>query len=244
MLARLGRYSGPSFIATFLAAGVTHSEAEPLHVVKAETSAGYHSPDYSTVGGAAQLFIGETLAATVPTPASFGARLDAMGGHLSGGTLVGGLNAHVYLNREWGLLGLSVARVWLSEGISTTFVGLTGSVYEDDLMTACLNAGYEDHTFGENLWFGEVLLRLYPAPDWLFSPGVSYAQADVKQTRADILLKLEYAAVRSQAFSLGVYAQYGGNLFTKGSAGFTVYFDPIDFRERDRTWGPPSPRFK
>lgn len=218
--------------------------ATPTHVVKAETSVGYHSPDYSTLDGGAEVFAAETVAVVLPTPDWVGARLDVLGGALSGGTLLGGFNAHLYLNRRWGLAGLSVAQVWLSDDIHTTFFGLTGAVYEDELLSVCLNAGYEDHSFGQDLWFGELFLRLYPGDRWSFTPGVSYVPANLKQTRADILLRLEFIAMRSSDWSLGLYAQYGGNLFTKGSAGLTLYFDGTDMRTRDRTWGPAAPRFK
>lgn len=220
------------------------AQTEPGLFARAETTVGLHRADYSTIDDPTQTFVGEHLTIGYLTPSSIGVRGDVLVGTFENGTRVLSAAGHTYLNGDWGLVGLSIATIRLEGGITSDLFFVDGCVYEDSLLTTVLAAGYEKKNFGDDLIFAELYLRIYPLQRLLLAPGISYAQSEAKQTRADIIVRADYSAFQFLDWTLGIYAQYGGNLFTKLSGGITFYFDSLDYRERDRTTGPPGVRFK
>ena len=105
-------------------------------------------------------------------------------------------------------------------------------------------AGLEKKSFGDDLLFWELFLRLYPSERWLASVGVSYAVADVKQTRADLVVRGEWTFLAGRSASAALYGQWGGNLYTKLGGGLVVYLDGRTPAERDRRDGLSNARFK
>jgi hypothetical protein len=218
--------------------------SDGLKLQKLETFGGIHQSDYSTVSGISTFVYGEQLSLTLPIPEPIGFRFDGLVGRFTEGVWVGEAAGHLYANTSRYLMGISYGRIQLQGGLRSNLFAMNAAIYEDTLMTVSWNVGYESKNFGDGLYFSELFLRLYVAPRWLLVPGVSYAQSEFKQTRADTMVRGEFLAFSGAAVSGTVYVQYGGNLFTKASVGFVLYFDNMGFRDRDMKSGPTNARFK
>jgi hypothetical protein len=219
--------------------GSAHVQAAPeVHAIEARSYAGVHTADYSTVGGDTQLFVAEraSLGATLAGPLRL--RADALLGRFSSNAWLGQGALRAYARSSRYSLGASYGYARLTGDLSSQMLAVHGEVYEADFLTVVGSVGVEDKRFGDDLGFAEILLRIYPSERWVLSPGASYAVSDLKQTRADILLRGEWTFLSSQALSLAVFAQYGGNLYTRAALGLTLYFDgdrPV-VRERRDAW--------
>jgi hypothetical protein len=220
-------------IAMLLAAVPVHAAPE-LHAIEARSYVGVHTADYSTVSGETQVFAAEraSLGATLIAPLHF--RLDGLLGRFSEGSWLGQAALRSYLRLPSHSIGVSYGYARLSGGIDSQLLALHGEAYEAEWLTVTSSFGVEKKSFGDDLGFAELFLRIYPSERWLLSPGASYAVSSLKQTRADIVLRAEWTCLTSRALSLALFAQYGGNVYTRASLGISVYFDGESAGNRDR----------
>jgi hypothetical protein len=219
--------------ALLLSCASAHAAPE-LHAIEARSYLGAHASDYSTVGGKTELFGAEraSLGATLFDPLKL--RLDGLLGRFSEGTWVGQGALRAYVRLPHHGIGASYGYTRLTGGIFGQMLALHGEAYEADWLTVTSSLGFEKKNFGEDLGFAELVLRLYPSERWVLSPGASYAVSRLKQTRADILLRGEWTFLSSRELSLALFAQYGGNLYTRASFGLTLYFDGDGSAVRER----------
>jgi hypothetical protein len=220
-------------IAILLAAAPLHAAPE-LHAIEARSYAGVHTADYSTVSGETQMFAAEraSLGATLLAPLKL--RLDGMLGHFSEGSWLGQGALRAYLRLPSHSVGVSYGYARITGGIHSQVLALHGEAYEAEWLTVTSSFGIEKKSFGDDLGFAELFFRIYPSERWVLSPGASYAVSNLKQTRADIVLRGEWTCLSSRALSLALFAQYGGNVYTRASLGITVYFDGESSGSRDR----------
>lgn len=220
-------------LAVALSSVPAHAAPE-VHAIEARSYAGVHTADYSTVGGETQLFVAEraSLGATLVGPLRL--RGDALLGRFSSDAWLGQGALRAYLRFPRHSLGASYGYARLTGDLSSQMLALHGEVYEADFLTVVGSFGVEKKSFGDDLGFAEILLRIYPSGRWVISPGASYAVSELKQTRADIILRGEYTFLSSRAWSLAAFAQYGGNLYTRATLGVTLYFDGESALERER----------
>ncbi|MFT3917055.1 MAG: hypothetical protein QM704_24100 [Anaeromyxobacteraceae bacterium] len=215
-----------------------------LRLVSAEALGGVYRADYSTVGGRTQGFAAAQLSLGVPLPGPLRLRVDALGGRFGQGEWVGSgaLRAYAWLGRF--VAGASWGHTELQGGIRSDTFALHGEVEEEPWLRVVGSVGLERKSFGDDLRFWELFLRLYPSDRWFASAGVSYAVSQLKQTRADVVLRGEWTAHRGTSTSLAVYAQYGGNLYTKAALGVVLYLDGLPAAGRDRREALAGARFK
>jgi hypothetical protein len=215
-----------------------------VRLLSLEAFAGAHSAGYSTVGSDTQVLAGAQAGIGLPFAGPIRARSDLMVGHFATGETALVAAGRVYHQEARWLVGASYDYTFITGGIHSQRVALHGEVYEEAWFGVTSSFGVERPNFGDALGFGELFLRFYPMRTLLVWSGVSYAVSDLKQTRADILLHAEYAWELPGNVSLALYAQYGGNLFTKASAGVVLYLDALGYAARERRDGLFGARFR
>lgn len=214
--------------------GATRAEVEAVPVL-VEGFVGAHEPGYSVVGGGDELAAGAAASGALTGLGPLAVQLDLLGAQLGDVALgVGALRG--FWRHRRGSLGASYARYQLEGGLSSDLLAAHAEVYEGDLLRVSLLAGYERVSLGDDRLVGELTLHITPRDDLAIRTGLSYVQAEIKQTRADIITRVEWALPWRGALTPTVYAQYGGNLLTKLSAGLVLYFGdaPLGVRERSR----------
>jgi hypothetical protein len=229
-----------------IAALLPPAAAAPIsaRILEVRSYAGFHSQDYSTQGAGDTLgFAGARASLAVGDLGPARLRVDGLVGAFSDGPAAGAGAARVYTAEGRWRFGASAGYGALSGGLHTTTLAGHFEVAEADWLTVTSSAGVQLESFGDDVGFAELILRLYPHRRWMISPGASYAASNLKQTRADILIRGEHAAPLGSAATLGIWAQYGGNLYTRASAGLTLYFDGWTYAERDRRDALYSARF-
>lgn len=213
------------------------------HLMSTELVAGLHSAGYSTLSGGTQAFYGvqASLGALGP-PVRL--RVDALLGRFSGGTWAAEAAVRAYHQTSRYLLGASYGYTRLEGDLDGHMFSLHGEVYEERWLGVTSSFGLEKRNLDGDLAFGEILLRMYPADRVLLVSGVSYVSADIKQTRADVLMRAEWSPIAVGDFQWAFYGQYGGNLFTRVSLGVIVYCDRLPYVDRERREGLFGARFK
>jgi len=196
-----------------------------LYPIEARSYVGAHAADYSTVGGKTEAFFGERASVGASLSDPLRLRIDGLVGRFSEGTWVGQGAVRPYLRFSRYALGASYGYSRLSGGIYSHMLALHGEVYDAEWLTVTSSFGVEKKSFGDDLGFAELVLRIYPSERWVLAPGASYAVSELKQTRADILLRGEWTFWTSRALSAAAFAQWGGNLYTRASLGVSLYFD-------------------
>lgn len=193
---------------------------------------GIHTADYSTVDRGTELFSATRVSAGAN--ASFlGLRVDGLLGRL-GEVRTGIAAVRLYGSSERYLLGGSYTYTALTGGLTSHTLSLHGEVRETTWMRVTGTFGWETRRFGDPLLSGELFLRFYLGERWLLVSGVSYAVTDVKQTRADLVVRGEWTFAQVLGGSTAVFAQLGGNLFTRASVGLTLYFDADGYAAREQ----------
>lgn len=234
----------PALVLALLATAGDPPHDAGLRLVSAEALGGLYRADYSTVGGQTRGFGAAQLSLGVPLPGPLRLRVDALGGRFGQGEWVGSgaVRAYAWMGRF--VAGASWGHTELQGGIRSDTFALHGEVEEEAWLRVVGSVGVERKSFGDDLRFWELFLRLYPSDRWLASAGVSYAVSDLKQTRADVVLRGEWAAVEGRSSTLACYAQYGGNLYTKVAVGLVLYLDGLPASARDRREALAGARFK
>lgn len=207
-----------------------------LALLRVEAFGGAHDAGYSTVGGGTSAFGGGLLSLALPAPGPVGAQADLLVGRFSSGE-----RTWIGAGRAWvrggdGLLGLGYAHTDVA-GIASDQLALLAERYETPWLSVSATVGREWKSFPEDLYFAELFLHLYPGDRLAIATGVSYAQATIKQTRADVVTRLDWVAWAAPSHGLTLYLQYGGNLLTKASAGLVLTFDGLTPAVRERTRG-------
>jgi hypothetical protein len=208
-----------------------------VRLLEMRSYAGVHTADYSTIGGGNDSFVAArtSLGFSVYDPLKF--RLDGLFGRFGSGTLVGTGALRLYGQTERFAWGTGYQHVRLDSEIYSHVAMLHAEVYEGRMLTVVSSGGYEVKNFGDDIGFAELFLRLYPLPWLTTTVGASYAVSSLKQTRADIILRVEARVLALPNFQVNVFAQYGGNQFTRVQAGLSVYFDNLLHVERERRDG-------
>ncbi len=217
--------SALALVSVLVFAGARVHAAPEVHASEARSYVGVHTAGYSTVGGETQLFAAQRASLGAALAGPLRLRADALLGRFTSDAWLGHGALRAYLRLPGHSVGASYGYARLTGGIFSQTLALHGEVYETDLLTVVGSLGIEKKSLGDDLKFGEILLRIYAGDRWVLSPGASYAVSQLKQTRADILLRGEWTCLSSRALSLAVFAQYGGNLYTRASLGVIVYFD-------------------
>jgi len=221
-------------LAGLLLAAEPVTAAPEIHPIEARSYAGVHTADYSTLGGKTESFFAERVGVGATLAEPLRLRVDGLLGRFAEGTWVGQGAIRPYLRFSRFSVGASYGYARLSGGIDSQLLALHGEVYEAPWLTVSSSFGLEKKNFGDDLGFAEIFLRLYPSQRWLLSPGASYAVSELKQTRADIVLRGEWSFWSSRALSAAAFAQWGGNSYTRASLGISLYFDGDSAAGRDR----------
>lgn len=239
-----GRGSAAFAACAFVLAGPSGAAAGPtFHAGRLELFGGAHADGYSTLDGADALFGGLAADGELVLPRGLATQLEVMAGTY-GGDGAGALAARLYHRGVLGTLGVSAGYTDVFDHQTGLSVGLFAERHEARALIVSASLGYEAKDPTEDLYTAELMLHLMPTDHLLIQTGVSYAQARIKQTRADIVIHLEYAGVPIGGATVAGYVQYGGNLFTRGAVGLVVYFDRLDVSTRRRTRGVHGLRFK
>ncbi len=214
-----------------------------VRLLEVRAYGGLHSSGYSTLDGGTEAFFATRASVGAQLGVHWRLRLDGLVGQFSSGsaTAAGALRAY-YRDRR-GALGVSAGGAWLEGGITSETFAVHLERYEASWLTATSSLGVERRSFGDDLRFAELMLRAYPSEAWLVAPGFSYAVSSFKQTRADIVLRVERSLGALGGMSPALYAQWGGNLYTKVAVGVAFTFDGLSRRERERRDGLFSARF-
>lgn len=210
----------------------------PVRLLEVRGYAGLHSSGYSTVDGETQAFyatrasLGASLAPRVKL------RLDGLLGQFSSGPAAAASALRAYYQDARFALGASAGYAWLEGGLTSYTLALHAERYEHSWLTVSSSMGLERKSLGDDLRFAELALRLYPSSSLLVSTGFSYAVSSLKQTRADILVRVEHTfgdpGVKGPRLAPSLYAQWGGNLYTKAAIGLAFTFDGLTPAARER----------
>ncbi|MDX2088149.1 MAG: hypothetical protein SFX73_09870 [Kofleriaceae bacterium] len=230
-----------SLVVVALLAGEAAADARML---RTELFFGAHAEGYSTLDEDGDAIGGVHAAAALSLPARLAVQLDVLGASFTNGDPIFAAAGRVYYRDARFALGALGGWTGILDQAHGVTLGGFVERYEGDLLLASVSAGVERKDRGEDLVFGEVMLHLYPARSVLLLTGFSYAQAEIKQTRADIVLHAEWAPWTFGGVTLAGYVQYGGNLLTRGSLGLVLYFDTDSYARRERTRGVYGLRFK
>lgn len=204
---------------------------------KLEAFGGAHATDYSTVRSEHPIVSGVegSLLASTPTPLRL--QLDALAGAFSADAWMWAVAPRIFVPWSTGLVGLSYTLTNLPPTLVGHRLALDTRFDEATWFSVSTCLGYEVLNPGEDLFFGELFVHVFPADRWMITSGFSYAHAKIKQTRADIVVRAEYTAWLGDASAVALYVNYGGNLLTKASLGLTFYFDALPTAERARNRG-------
>jgi hypothetical protein len=214
-----------------------------LRVTRVELFAGARADGYSTIGDDSAA-IGGVHASVEARIATIAAQVDVLGGVFSGGDAASALAARVYYRDRETAIGASAGAAAIGDRRIGDSYGVFLERYEHPTLLASIGVGYERSRDLADRWFAELFLHLYPTERLLLLAGASYAEAEIKQTRADIVMHVEYAPLAVGNTTLAGYLQYGGNLLTRASAGIVVYFDRQGYAARERSRGVHHLRFK
>lgn len=218
--------------------------SDRLRIARLELFAGARADGYSTVTQASAAIAGVHASLEARLAARLAAQLDLLGGAFSDGQPASAAAGRLYYRDARTALGVSIGGA--GQGDRLAGASYSGFVerYEDATLLVSVGVGYEHARDTEDRWFGELFLHLYPSERWLVVAGASYAEAAIKQTRADITMHVEYAAWQLGGTTLAGYLQYGGNLLTRASTGLVLYLDTVGYARRERTRGVHGLRFK
>ncbi len=216
----------------------------PVRVVRVELFGGAHGDGYSTVDTSGVAFGGLHASVEARLAGRFSAQLDAMAGAFASGAPAYAVAARGYYRDARFLLGASLGQTAIVDERSGQTAMLFAERYEDRALLVSAAIGYERKAAAPDLFVGELMLHMYPSSSTMLLAGFSYAHAEIKQTRADIVMRVEYAPFHVSGTTIAGYAQFGGNLFTRASLGVVLYVDQLSFAMRERTRGVHALRFK
>jgi Lipid A 3-O-deacylase (PagL) len=233
------------------------SEAEPppvdprevprVRLLEVRGYAGLHSAGYSTVDGATQAFYATRASLGASLSLRVKLRLDGLLGQFSSGPAAAASALRAYYQDARFALGASAGHAWLEGGLTSETFALHAERYEHSWLTVASSVGLERKSFGDDLRFAELALRLYPTSSHLISAGFSYAVSSLKQTRADILVRVEHVfgdtSAKGPRLAPSLYVQWGGNLYTKAAIGLAFTFDGLTPAARERRDGLFAARF-
>lgn len=216
----------------------------PFKLLRAELFAGPSKGDYSVYDISSNMVYGGSLSAGIHLWQYINSQADLLIGKFSGKERIIIGAYRIYYRTDNYLAGISYQHTDI-ESIKSDMISLNGEVYKGNLLSVTGSSGYEFKNFGEDLIFAELFLNIYLKSNLMFSSGVSYAVAEIKQTRADIILKAEYIPVSFNNFSPVLFLEYGGNYLTKLAAGFKFYFgEKKSLKQQHDTRGFYSARFR
>jgi hypothetical protein len=221
-------------LAALLLVAEAASAGPELHPLELRSYGGLHVADYSTVGGGTETFLAERASVGGRLVGPLRLRVDGLFGRFSEGTWVAAGAFRPYVRLASYSLGASYGYTRLRGGIHSHMLALHGEAYEAAWLTVSGSVGRELKSFGDDLGFAELWLRTYPSERWVLAAGASYAVSNLKQTRADILLRGEWTFWSSRALSAAAFAQWGGNLSTRAAVGISLYFDGDGAAVRER----------
>jgi len=202
----------------------------PIGLERTEAMAGLHAADYSTVGaGVAGAWAGQ--ATFVERRGAWTGQVDLAAGRLARGW-VGLAGGQLSLRDGAGATGLGWVRTQLEDGIHSDAVRIDRDVWSDSEVVVALDAGREFKSFGDDLWFLECMVAFFPGDRSQVVAGFSYAPTRIKQTRADLQLRLEHDVLRGRDASTSVYVQWGGNVLARLAGGVVVHWNPLSPRAR------------
>lgn len=220
---------------------------ERVRLLEVRGYGGLHSSGYSTLDGGTQGFFATRASLAASLAEHWRLRLDGLVGQFSSGEAAAAGALRAYYRDERVAVGASVGHAWLEGGLTSETFAVHVERYESSWLTATTSIGLERRSFGDELRFAELMLRTYPSQALLIAPGFSYAVSSLKQTRADIVLRVERSFGGRGGILGGVspalYAQWGGNLYTKAAVGLAFTFDGLSRRERERRDGLFGARF-
>lgn len=199
--------------------------AGPVGLERTEAMVGLHAADYSTVGaGAAGVWTGQ--ASFVGRHGPWCSQVDLASGRVAE-SWIGLAGAQVSLRDGAGATGVGWVRTQLEDGIHSDAIRLQRDVWSDSEVVVALDAGREFKSFGEDLWFLECMIAFFPGDRSQVVAGFSYAPTRIKQTRADLQLRLEHDVLRLHDASASVYAQWGGNVLARLAGGVVVHWNAL-----------------
>lgn len=204
--------------------------AGPIGLERIDAMTGAHEADYSTLG-ASHVGVSTGQATFAQRRGPWGGQLDLAAGRI-GTAWVALAGAQVSMRDAAGATGLGWVRTQLEDGIHSDAVRIDRDVWSDSEVVVALDVGREFKSFGDDLWFLECAIALFPGEHAQVVAGFSYAPTNIKQTRADLLLRLEYDILRGENTSTSIYGQWGGNVLARLAGGVVVHWNTLLPRAR------------
>lgn len=215
-----------------------------LRLTRLELFGGARADGYSTVGEDSAAIAGVHASVEVSLARRLAAQLEVLGGAFTSGAVATGLVGRAYYRDRRTAIGVSAGASAVDDRLAGDTYGAFVERYEHPMVLASVGIGYERTRDLADRWYGELFLHIYPTDRLLLLAGASYAEAEIKQTRADVVMHVEYAPFVIGHTTLAGYVQYGGNLLTRASVGVVLYFDRESYAKRERSRGVHGLRFK